>query len=549
MRASPAAADLLAKQAANYVALSPVQFLERSALIWPDKIAVRHGSQAFTYREFEARCRRLASALARRGIGRGDTVAVMAPNVPALLEAHYAVPALGAVLNALNYRLDAGTSAFCLAHGEAKALLTDAEFSPTVKAALAQCTASMLVVDLDDPEGPRGERLGAVTYAELLAEGDPAFAWPGPRDEWDALALLYTSGTTGDPKGVVYHHRGAYLNALGNALAFGLKPDSVYLWTLPMFHCSGWTYTWAVTAAGATHVCLRRVDPARIFPAIRDYRVTHLCGAPIVLNMLVHAPATVKLRFDHVVEVATGGAAPPSAIIEAMQQMGFRVTHLYGLTESYGPATLCAAQEGWEELAPAERARQMARQGVAMPTLAALCVADQATGQPVPRDGTTVGEILLRGNTVMKGYLKNETATAAAFRDGWFHTGDLAVWHADNYVEIKDRAKDIIISGGENVSSLEVEECLYRHPQVMEAAVVARPDPKWGETPCAFVALRSDAEGVAAAEIIAWCRQQLPHFKAPRTVIFGPLPKTSTGKIQKFVLRERARALAADEGG
>jgi fatty-acyl-CoA synthase len=549
VRAHPAAADALAKQAANYVALSPVQFLERSALVWPGKIAVRHGAQAFTYREFEARCRRLASALAQRGIGRGDTVAVMAPNVPALLEAHYAVPALGAVLNALNYRLDAGTIAFCLAHGEAKALLTDAEFSPTIKAALAQCGSSMLVVDIDDPEGPPGERLGTLSYAELLAEGDPAFSWPGPRDEWDALALLYTSGTTGDPKGVVYHHRGAYLNALGNALAFGLKPDSVYLWTLPMFHCSGWTYTWAVTAAGATHVCLRRVDPARIFTAIRDHRVTHLCGAPIVLNMLVHAPSAVKLRFDHSVEVATGGAAPPSAIIEAMQQMGFRITHLYGLTESYGPATLCAAQEGWSDLAPGERARQMARQGVAMPTLAALCVADLASGQPVPRDGTTVGEILLRGNTVMKGYLKNEAATAAAFRDGWFHTGDLAVWHADNYVEIKDRAKDIIISGGENVSSLEIEECLYRHPQVMEAAVVARPDATWGETPCAFVALRSDAEGVAAAELIAWCRERLPHFKAPRTVIFGPLPKTSTGKIQKFVLRERAKALAAGEGG
>ena len=532
----------LTKNAANYLPLSPVQFLERSALIWPHKNAVRHGAQAYTYEEFAARCRRLASALAKRGIGRGDTVAVMAPNVPALLEAHYAVPALGAILNALNYRLDASTIAFCLAHGGAKALITDGEFAPTIKAALAQRASSMLVVDIDDPEGPRGERLGTIDYATLLGEGDPDFAWPGPGDEWDALALLYTSGTTGDPKGVVYHHRGAYLNALANALAFGLKPDSVYLWTLPMFHCNGWTYTWAVTAAGGTHVCLRRVDPASIFPAIRDYRVTHLCGAPIVLNMLVHAPTGVKLAFDRTVEVATGGAAPPSAVIEAMEQMGFRVTHLYGLTESYGPATLCAAQEGWDALPLAERARKMARQGVPMPALAQLMVGDAETLAPVPRDGVTLGEVMLRGNTVMKGYLKNESATTAAFRGGWYHTGDLGVWHADNYIEIKDRAKDIIISGGENISSLEVEECLYRHPQVMEAAVVAKPDQKWGETPCAFVQLKPGVT-VTEAELVAWCRDHLAHFKAPRTIVFGPLPKTSTGKIQKFVLRQRAKDL------
>ncbi len=543
----PARADALGKRRANYVALSPLQFLERSALVWPHKIAVRHGATAYTYAEFEARCRRLASALARRGIGRGDTVAVMAPNIPALLEAHYAVPALGAVLNALNYRLDARTIAFCLAHGEAKVLLADAELAATIQPALAQLDADLLVVDLDDPEGPRGVRLGSIDYPALLAEGDPGFAWPGPDDEWDALALLYTSGTTGDPKGVVYHHRGAYLNALANALAFGLKPDSVYLWTLPMFHCSGWTYTWAVTAAGGTHVCLRRVDPARIFPAIRDCRVTHLCGAPIVLNMLVHAPPEVRLRFEHTVEVATGGAAPPSAVIEAMERMGFRITHLYGLTETYGPATLCAAQEGWGDLSLRERARRMARQGVAMPTLSELTVADPVTHRPVPRDGASVGEVMLRGNTIMKGYLKNEEATAQALREGWFHTGDLAVWHPDNYIEIKDRSKDIIISGGENISSLEVEECLYRHPQVMEAAVVARPDARWGETPCAFVALRADAGGIGAEELIAWCREQLAHFKVPRRVVFGPLPKTSTGKIQKYVLRERARALGGDD--
>ena len=533
----------LAKNAANFVPLSPVQFLERSASIWPDKIAVRHGALAYCYREFEGRCRRLAAALAARGIARGDTVAVMAPNVPALLEAHYAVPALGAVLNALNYRLDARTIAFCLSHGKAKVLITDGEFAGVIKPALAALQRPPLVINIDDPQAPPSEKLGSIAYESLLAEGDPAFAWPGPSDEWDALALLYTSGTTGDPKGVVYHHRGAYLNALANALAFGLKPDSVYLWTLPMFHCSGWTYTWAVTAAGGTHVCLRRIDPALIFPAIREHRVTHLCGAPIVLNLLVHAPESVRVAFDHTVEVATGGAAPPSAVIEAMERMGFRVTHLYGLTESYGPATLCAPQESWRDLALSDRALRMARQGVPMPTLAGLIVADPQTHEPVPRDGKTIGEVMLRGNTVMKGYLGNESATAAAFRAGWYHTGDLAVWHPDNYIEIKDRSKDIIISGGENISSLEIEECLYRHPKVMEAAVVARPDPKWGETPCAFVTPKSEADAPSAEELIGWCRERLAHFKTPRTVVLGPLPKTSTGKIQKFVLRERAKSL------
>ena len=531
----------LHSNAANFVPLSPVGFLERAAFVWPDKIAVRHGRLAFTYREFEARCRRLASALARRGVARGDTVAVMAPNVPAMLEAHYAVPALGAVLNALNYRQDGRTIAFCLEHGEAKVLLTDPEFAPTVRTALQAAGRDMLVVDIDDAEGPEGERLGSIGYEALLTEGDPDFAWPGPHAEWDSLSLLYTSGTTGDPKGVVYHHRGAYLNALGNALAFNLNAQSVYLWTLPMFHCNGWSYTWAVTAAGGTHVCLRRVDPVPIFRAIADFGVTHLCGAPVVLNLLVHAPAEARLRFTHRVDVATGGAAPPSAVIEAMERMGFSVTHLYGLTETYGPATICVAQDDWPDLALEDRARRMARQGVPMPTLAELVVADPATGVPVPRDGTAIGEVMLRGNTVMKGYLKNERATGAAFAGGWLHTGDLAAWHPDNRIEIKDRSKDIIITGGENVSSLEVEECLYRHPQVMEAAVVARPDAKWGETPCAFVTLKPDAAGVTDADIIAWCRRHLAHFKAPRRVVFGPLPKTSTGKIQKYLLRERAR--------
>ena len=533
----------LAAGPANHVPLSPVAFLERSAAVWPERVAIRHGRLACTYAEFERRARRLASALARRGVGRGDTVAVMAPNIPAMLELHYAVPALGAVLNALNVRLDAAALAFCLAHGEAKVVVTDPEFAPAMRGALAELGRDILVVDIDDPEGPGGERLGSVAYEALLAEGDPAFAWPGPLDEWDSLALLYTSGTTGDPKGVVYHHRGAYLNALGNALAFRLAADSVYLWTLPMFHCNGWTYTWAVTAAGATHVCLRRVEPAAVFRAIRDHRVTHLCGAPIVLSMLIHAPDDAKLAFDHVVDVATGGAAPPSAVIEAMEGMGFRVTHLYGLTESYGPAMLCVPQDEWSGLALADRARRMARQGVAMPTLAGIRVADPDTGVPVPRDGATMGELMLRGNTVMKGYLKNPQATAKAFAHGWFATGDLAVWHPDGYAEVRDRSKDIIITGGENVSSLEVEECLYRHPQVMEAAVVARPDEHWGETPCAFVTLKPGAAGVGADEIVAWCRDRLAHFKAPKTVVFGPLPKTSTGKIQKFALRERAKEL------
>jgi len=533
----------LERNAANYAPLTPVSFLRRSADVYPGKPAVIHGDRTYTYREFHERCRRLASVLAARGIGHGDTVAIMAPNVPALLECHYAVPGLGAVLNALNYRLDAASIAFCLEHGEAKVLITDKEFSAVVGEALARLNREIFVVDIDDALGPGGRSLGSIDYESWIAAGDPAFELMDPADEWDSLALLYTSGTTGNPKGVVYHHRGAYLNALGNALAFGLTPRSVYLWTLPMFHCSGWTYTWAVTAAGATHVCLRKVDPALIFPAIGKHRVTHLCGAPIVLNLLVHASESVKRRFDHTIEVATGGAAPPSAIIEAMESMGFRVTHLYGLTESYGPATLCAWQEEWDGLDLTARAKLMARQGVRYPTLAGMQVGDPETSVPVPRDGATLGEVMLRGNTIMKGYLKNEAASREAFRDGWYHTGDLAVWHADGYIEVKDRSKDIIISGGENISSLEVEECLYRHPQVMEAAVVARPDDKWGETPCAFVTLKPGAGPVSPEDIVAWCREHLARFKVPRTVVFGELPKTSTGKIQKFVLRDRARSL------
>jgi fatty-acyl-CoA synthase len=528
---------------ANFAPLTPLGFLDRAAAVYPDKTAVSHGARRCNYREFAERCRRLASALRARGVGLGDTVAVMAPNVPALLEAHYGVPMAGGVLNALNVRLDAPTIAFILEHGAAKVLITDREFAPVIKDALAALKSKPLVIDIDDPLGGGGEALGEMDYEAFLKAGDPAFAGLKPADEWQAIALNYTSGTTGNPKGVVYHHRGAFLNAMGNVMTFGLTAQSVYLWTLPMFHCNGWTYTWGVTAACGTHVCLRKVDPALIFPLIAEHRVTHLCGAPIVLNALVHAPDGIKRRFDHRIEVATGGAAPPSAVIAAMEAMGFHVTHLYGLTESYGPATVCLWQDAWNELGAAEQAQMIARQGVVYPTLWQSRVADPDTLEPVPADGQTIGELLLRGNTLMKGYLKNPAATGEAFRGGWFHTGDLGVRHPDGYVEIKDRSKDIIISGGENISSLEVEEVLYRHPEVMEAAVVARPDAKWGESPCAFVTLKPAAKAVTAEAIIAWCRDHMAHYKVPRSVVFGPLPKTSTGKIQKFMLRDEARKL------
>ncbi|MSP50009.1 MAG: acyl-CoA synthetase [Alphaproteobacteria bacterium] len=533
----------LAPNAANHVALTPLGFLDRAAATWPDKVAVIHGPGRITYGELGRRCRRLASALAARGIGPGDTVSILAPNVPALLEAHYGVPMTGAVLNAINARLDAATVAFILRHSGARAFLVDRDCAAVARTALAEFGSKLLVVDLADPLGPATGGVGDLTYEALLGSGDPDFAWHWPDDEWSAIALNYTSGTTGNPKGVVCHHRGAFLNAIGNAITFGLGPETVYLWTLPMFHCNGWCYTWAVTAVGGTHVCLRRVDPLLIFPAIGEHRVTHLCAAPVVLNLLVHAPDTVKRRFDHVVEVATGGAAPPSAVIAAMSTMGFHVTHLYGLTEVYGPSTLCAWQDAWDGLDADAQATRMARQGVNLLTMAGQDVIDPATSAAVPADGATIGELVLRGNTVMKGYFKNRAASDEAFRDGWFHTGDLAVKHPDGYVEIKDRAKDIIISGGENISSLEVEEVLYRHPRVMEAAVVTRPDAKWGESPCAFVTLKPGAAPTTEAEILAFCRERMARFKLPRTVVFGPLPKTSTGKIQKFQLREQARAL------
>ena len=524
----------LDRNPANHQALTPLTFLAWSASVYPDKTAVIHGSTRYTYREFDARCRRLASALSRRGVGRGDTVAVMAPNVPALLEAHYGVPMIGAVLNALNIRLDAAGIAFILDHGEAKALITDREFSPVVKEALAKLGRAILVIDIDDPLAEGGEALGEIEYAAFLEEGDADFDWRPPQDEWQALALNYTSGTTGNPKGVVYHHRGAFLNAMGNAMVFGLDRSAIYLWTLPMFHCNGWTYTWAVTAVAGTHVCLRKTDPALIFPMIEEHGVTHMCGAPIVLNTLIHAPEETKIAFGRIVEVATGGAAPPSAVIAAMERMGFRVTHLYGLTETYGPASFCSWQDGWDGLEPGDRTARMARQGVRYPTLAELMVADPETLEPVAADERTIGEVMIRGNTVMKGYLKNPKASGEAFTGGWLHSGDLAVLHPDGYMEIKDRSKDIIISGGENISSLEVEEVLYRHPDVMEAAVVATP---------AFVTLKPGAAEVTADDIVEWCRDNMAHFKAPKTVVFGPLPKTSTGKIQKFALRETAKGL------
>jgi len=537
----------LPRNSANYVPLSPLTFLKRSALVFPDKTAVIHGELRITYASFYERARRLASALVNCGVRPGETVAIMAPNVPALLEAHYGVAMAGGVLNAINIRLDAAAVRFIIGHGAARVMIADRDYSALVRQALEGLEPKPRIIDVVDALAANGHRdtqpAGDTEYEAFLREGDPDLDWKLPADEWQSLSLNYTSGTTGNPKGVVYHHRGAYLNALGNALAFRLSADSVYLWTLPMFHCNGWCYPWAVTAVGGTHVCLRAVEATRIFALIAQHRVTHLCGAPIVLNTLVHAQQRPERPFSPPVQVATGGAAPPSAVIEGMEQMGFRVTHLYGLTESYGPATLCEWQQDWDQLERGERARHMARQGVPLPTQNEVRVLEPGTDRPVPADDRTVGEIAMRGNTVMKGYLHNPGATREAFAGGWFRSGDLAVVHTDNYIEIKDRAKDIIISGGENISTLEIEEVLYRHPAIMEAAVVAKPDERWGETPCAFVVLKRDAQNVSAADIVDWCRNHLAHFKCPHHVVFKELPKTSTGKIQKFVLREWAKAL------
>ncbi|MBV8029886.1 MAG: acyl-CoA synthetase [Betaproteobacteria bacterium] len=534
----------LDKNPANYAPLTPLSFLERSAYVYPDRVSVIHGASRYTWRQTYERARRLGSALARRGIGPGHTVAAMLPNIPAMYEAHFGVAMCGAVLNTVNTRLDADAIAFMLEHGEARVLLTDLEFSGTIEKALQKLKSKPVVIDVVDPEYPGGKRLGERTYEELLAEGDAAFAWRWPQDEWEAISLNYTSGTTGNPKGVVYHHRGAYLNGLGNIVAWGMPHHSVYLWTLPMFHCNGWCFPWTMAANAGVNVCLRRVEPELIFSLMKQNRVTHYCGAPIVHQMLINAPAALRKGIDWTVNCLVAGAAPPAAVIEGMQQIGFNITHVYGLTETYGPATVCAKSPDWATLPLADQVRLNGRQGVRYHVEEGLTVMDPETMQPVPADGETMGEIMFRGNITMKGYLKNPKASQEAFRGGWFHSGDLAVMQPDGYVKIKDRSKDIIISGGENISSIEVEDILYRHPAVMAAAVVAMPDDKWGETPCAFVELKKDSE-VSEREIIDFCRQHMARFKAPRAVVFGELPKTSTGKIQKFMLREKAKSTSA----
>ena len=537
----------LPRNAANHAPLTPLSFLERSAEVYPDRLAIVHGGLRQTWGQTDARCRRLASALRRAGIGKNDTVAVMLPNTPPMVEAHFGVPMAGAVLNTLNTRLDPEAIAFMLDHGEARAVIVDPEFSATMARALAlrkSAHALTLIEVEDDLYGPPAQRLGGVRYEDFLAGGDPQFAWEPPGDEWDAIALNYTSGTTGNPKGVVYHHRGAHTNAISNVLEWDMPKHAVYLWTLPMFHCNGWCFPWTIAARAGVNVCLRRVDAQAIFDAMREHGVTHYCGAPIVHGLLVNAPAAMKAGLPAGVQAMVAGAAPPAAMIEGMEQMGFDLTHVYGLTEVYGPATVCAKHAGWQQLDIGARAALNARQGVRYHLQRSAAVLDPETMAPVPRDGQTMGEIMFRGNITMKGYLKNPQATAEAFAGGWFHSGDLAVQYPDGYIKIKDRSKDIIISGGENISSIEVEDVLYRHPAVLAAAVVARPDAKWGETPCAFVELKAGAE-VAEADIVAHCKQHLAGFKVPRCVVFGELPKTSTGKIQKFELRTRAGSAQA----
>ena len=533
----------LDRNPANYQPLTPLTFLERAAGVFPNRLAVIHGPLRRNYAEFYARCRRLASALARHGITRGDTVAAMLANTPAMLEAHYGVPMAQAVLNTLNTRLDAAVIAFSLDHAEAKAVIVDREYSRVMKEALARATVRPLVIDYDDPEysGP-GERIGSLDYETFIASGDPDFAWKMPDDEWDAITLNYTSGTTGDPKGVVYHHRGAYLLALGNVVTCGMGKHPVYLWTLPMFHCNGWCFPWSISVVAGTHVCLRYVRAPAIYEAIAAHKVTHLCGAPIVMATLLNAPAHEKRPLPHQVEFFTAAAPPPEAVLAAMKKAGFNVTHLYGLTETYGPAVVNDWHAEWDALPSNEQAAKKARQGVRYLPLEALDVLDPETMRPVPRDGQSLGEVMFRGNVVMKGYLKNRKATEKAFAGGWFHSGDLGVVHPDGYIQLKDRSKDIIISGGENISSIEVEDALYKHPAVAAAAVVAKPDEKWGETPCAFVELRPGAQA-SADELIQWCRQHLASYKCPRYVVFAEIPKTSTGKIQKFKLREMAKAV------
>jgi fatty-acyl-CoA synthase len=526
--------------AANYEALSPLSYLKRTAFVYPDKTAVVHGDLRRSWAEVYRRSVKLASALSKRGIGKGDTVSIMAPNLPEHFEAHFGVPMCGAVLNSINTRLDGPSVAFILQHAESKVLITDREMTPIVKKAIHQLHNPPLVIDIDDPTFEGGELLGELDYEAFIATGDENYAWAGPANEWDAITLNYTSGTTGDPKGVVYHHRGAYLNAASNAMSWGMTSEAVYLWTLPMFHCNGWCFPWTMAAIGGTNVCLRHVRGDLIVSTIVREKVDHLCGAPIVLGLIAGVNESLRAGLTHTVKVMTAGAPPPASVIQKMEEINFQVTHVYGLTETYGPCVVCAWKDEWNDQSMSDRARLKARQGVQVPMQEGLMVADPETLQPVEMDGETIGEVFMRGNIVMKGYLKNPSTTDASFDGGWFHSGDLAVWHEDGYIEIKDRSKDIIISGGENISSIEVEEALFRHPQIEDAAVVAKPDEKWGEVPCAFVKLVDGAQ-IDEAEIIAYCRQNMAHFKAPKTVMFSALPRTSTGKVQKFKLRQWAK--------
>jgi len=531
----------LPKNPANYRPLTPLTFLERAADVYPDHIAIIHGALRRTYRDFHARSKKLASALAKRGIGRGDTVAVLLANTPAMLECHYGVPMTGAVLNTLNTRLDAAIISFSLDHGEAKVVIVDREFSKIMKAALQTCKAKPLVIDYDDPEFEgEGERIGSLEYENFIAEGTSDYQRVAPGDEWEAISLNYTSGTTGNPKGVVYHHRGAHLLAQGNVLTCGMAKHPVYLWTLPMFHCNGWCFPWSISVAVGTHVCLRQVRAKLMYDAIATHKVTHLCGAPIVMSTLLNAPDDEKKPLPHIVEFFTAAAPPPEAVLAGMKAAGFNVTHLYGLTETYGPAVVNDWHESWDDFEPVAQAAKKARQGVRYGALEDLDVMDPETMAPVQRNGEAMGEVMFAGNVVMKGYLKNKKATEDAFKGGYFHSGDLGVRHADGYIQLKDRSKDIIISGGENISSIEVEDALFKHPAVQAAAVVAKPDEKWGETPCAFVELKP-GKTATADELIAWCKTHLASFKCPRHIVFTELPKTSTGKIQKFVLRDRAK--------
>ena len=543
--------DELPRTPANFVALSPLRYLERAAYIYPHQNAIIHGSRQITWRETYLRCCQFAHQLQNLGISKNDTVSVLLPNVPAMLEAHFAVPMSGAVLNTLNTRLDAKTLAFMLDHAESKVLLVDPEFAALAQEALQMVNHEIYVIDVSDAEYEHAANalsIGQIEYETWLAAGDPNFEWHLPQDEWDAISLNYTSGTTGNPKGVVYHHRGAYINAASNIIACGMTPRATYLWTLPLFHCNGWCFAWTMAANGGTNICLRKVDPELIFKLIAEHKVDYFCGAPIVLSMLINTPEQKKTQFDHRVEVMVAGAAPPAAIIEGMRNIGINVTHVYGLTETYGPSALCASQAGWSDLSIQEQAQLHSRQGVPYPLQDGMKVLDPETMQPVPKDGKTMGEIMFRGNIVMKGYLKNPEATAEAFAGGWFHTGDLAVCQPDGYAKITDRSKDVIISGGENISSLEVEEVLYQHPAILTAAVVAKPDPRWQEVPCAFIELK-EGKQVSPEEIIAYCSQHLARFKVPKDVVITEIPKTSTGKLQKFVLREWAKERSVGESG